>query len=719
MRGRTAIPTISAHGVLALALAGCLDSEIPSGATAPDSPAQLAVAAAPERLKDPDIDRSDTYFLIEATTFTSRSEGESGAGPDAPVGAMYLEGESRTFETGYESDGDLRTNVYRGPSSDPRLPDPPGLMRTSGDYVYFYDQYGGLITWGAFNSFLEDVGLPGGTLVYGTTDGAVCYDCGGGGGGGTREPIYMESVDGSPRVRQTSDDVLEVTVSLPGGAATVQAADEGPRNEVVRRYRKRAVQVTERDGTPPQTASRWLLDFVERVDYLPGGGKVREATEFRYVAAHVNPGRERQREERARGAPAQRGSSAPPPPAATSMAAAEPTAGTASITVPNPCAQGSVTAARTVDGSGAPVVWQHGICSEGGTWNGMRPMIDGTHRILYEQVYSLNSLDSLEGQTIDLEGRVAARGIGGNVVVSHSQGGLIARRLGQRRPDLVSGVITIGTPHQGALIAQNGPDWVADQIASAVGNLCVGGIMCPYLEEVLSLTGSGFLAWGLGQAAPVVIDDRPGSVFINRLNGTHESFRRASIQVSVPVRWALFRVIGDARSPRERLVYGQPLDGRTWVRNTEVLYWVGWLLRDLAYMIRWRVTDYGYGWSCYQSGYRSYWEPCYDPYNYSYRWWQRSYWFTVASILDFIGSLVVNTLNRIDRVWDYMTTGHADRTDGFIQYSSQAYPSSPGTHVPRRFTIPWGFESHTGETASFEVMTNLGLALDHANVPRH
>ncbi|MBW3570157.1 MAG: alpha/beta hydrolase [Gemmatimonadetes bacterium] len=714
MRGRKAIPTISAPGLLALALAGCVDGDLPSGSTA--SPAALAVAAAPERLRDPELDRSDTYFLIEATTFTTRSSDGGGDGPGAPIGAFYIEGETRTYETGYEADGDLRASIYRDPSTDPRMPDPPGLMRTSGDYVYVYDQYGSLITWGGFNSFLEDLGLPGGSLTTATTDGAVCYDCSGG-GGAPKEPIYMESVGGGPQVRQTSDGVLEVTVHLPAGTAGVQAAKDGPRSEVVRRYRKRPVRVTAREGEAPQTASRWLLDHVERLDYLPAG-KVRSVTEFRYLAAHVNPGRERQREERARTAPPAPKSSAPPPaPPPTGMATPAPAASnvTASSGI---CGEGSVNLAHPVDGTGAPVLWQHGICSDGGTWNGMRPRIDQSHQILYEQAYSLNTLASLESQTVDLEGRVAARGIGGNVVVSHSQGGLIARRLGQRRPDLVSGVITIGTPHQGALIAQNGPDWVADQLTSAVGDLCVGNIMCPYLSEVLSRTTSGFLAWGLGQVAPVVIDDRPGSEFITQLNGRHETFKRASIQMSVPERWALFRVLGDADTPRERLLYSQPLEGRTWARNTEYLYWAGWLLRDLAYIIRWRVTDYGYGWGCHQSGYRSYWEPCYDPYNYHYRWWQSSYWLTVASILDFIGSLVVNTLNRVDRVWDYMTTGHTDRTDGFIQYTSQAYPFSPGAYTPLRFTIPRGQESHTGETASHDVMTHLQSALDLSDVPR-
>jgi pimeloyl-ACP methyl ester carboxylesterase len=714
--------------MFALALAACSDSEMPSESASPAGAAALAVSAAPDRLRDPELDRSDTYFLVELNTFTSGAGIESAAGAGDQIGALYIEGETRTFETGYETDGDLRTNVYRDPSTDPRVPDPPGLVRTSGDDVYIYSQSGVLTMLRQFNAYLEDLGLPGGTLVNGTTDGAVCYNCGGGGGGGggpAKEPIYMESVNGTPpEVRQTSDDLLEVTVRTPGEGAEVAAAasgGEGARSEVVRRYRKRPVQVTARDGAAPQAANRWLLEQVERNDFIPGpggGAKVRTVTEFRYLAAHVNPGRERQRQERADKAPA---SFSNRPSSGARAAQAEPSAPAAasvSASSLNPCAQGSANEARYVDGTGKPVIWQHGICSDGATWNGMRPRIDQSHRIFYEQVYSLNSLSSLENQTIDLEGRVSSVGVGGNVVVSHSQGGLIARRLGQRRPDLVSGVITVGTPHQGALIAQNTPEYISDQIHGAVGNLCVGNIMCPYLNEVLNRTTSGFLAWGLGQVAPVVNDDRPNSAFINGLNGSHETFRRASIQMSVPPRWALFRVLGDAGSPRERLLNSQALDGRTWARNTEALYWAGWVLRDLAFMIRWRVTDYGYGWGCHQSGYRSYWEPCYNPYGYGYNWWQASYWLTVASVLDFIGSLVVNVLNGVDRVWDQLTTGRSGGTDGFIQYTSQAYPSSPGSWSPRRLTIPSGQESHTGETASNDVMLHIRSALDENLVPR-
>jgi hypothetical protein len=134
--------------------------------------------------------------------------------------------------------------------------------------------------------------------------------------------------------------------------------------------------------------------------------------------------------------------------------------------------------------------------------------------------------------------------------------------------------------------------------------------------------------------------------------------------------------------------------------------------------LRWRATDYGYGWGCQQSGYRYDWEPCYDPYGYRYRWWQADYWYQVADILDWIGSTAVNVLDYVDYTWDQFTTNGWDNSDGFIQAASQPYPDYVNGAFPaKRFGVATE-EAHTGETASPGVLRTLRIALDEVGMPR-
>lgn len=135
--------------------------------------------------------------------------------------------------------------------------------------------------------------------------------------------------------------------------------------------------------------------------------------------------------------------------------------------------------------------------------------------------------------------------------------------------------------------------------------------------------------------------------------------------------------------------------------------------------LRWRVTDYGWGWGCSQSGYATYWEPCYNPSGYSSRWWQSSYWWFIADVLDLIAGAVIWTMDALDRLWDDFTTGRTGGTDGFVQLPSQHYPTSvPGAFLVKRFQIN-GQEAHSGETASATVLDQLRWALDEAGLRRH
>jgi hypothetical protein len=54
-----------------------------------------------------------------------------------------------------------------------------------------------------------------------------------------------------------------------------------------------------------------------------------------------------------------------------------------------------------------------------------------------------------------------------------------------------------------------------------------------------------------------------------------------------------------------------------------------------------------------------------------------------------------------------------------VQLSSQQYPTYvPGTFAARRFQV-YGYEAHSGETASQAILWELQPALDHAGLPRY
>jgi pimeloyl-ACP methyl ester carboxylesterase len=639
--------------------------------------------------------------------------------------------QSAYLEAGYGSDGALRFNVYSGGAADPRLPAPPSAVRTIANDVYVYDEWGNLAGTYNFNDFLEGAGLPGGNLAVGSPYGSLYRPLGSSGGGG-KEPIYMTGLDPErTKVHRIREDILQITTRSGSAAGSgVQAAAAGGVSiQTARTFRRRAVPTSTVAGEPGKVASavavaHWVLESVEQTATVPGGKQtVRTRTTYHYAAAHINPGKDQQRE---------KALSELPPPAQTRNAAASRAdalsgahasgdAGAASIDGIDVCPQRPANYTRTVTAAGGGVVYQHGFCSDADTWSAMRQRVPETHRVGFEQTYSLNPDAPIESQVDDLAMRLTQTGVPGNVVVAHSQGGLVARRLGQRRPDLVSGVVTIGTPHEGALIASRPAGMVAETISDIIVGGCVGNLMCHMLNEVAEAQAAGALARTAGALIPAAGDDQPNSAFIQRVNGRseyqYEYFRRASIAMNVPPRWAIFRMIGDMNSDRARLLSNQPLDGREDVRNAQRLYEAGRLLRYLAMALRWRATDYGYGWGCHQSYYASGWEPCYNSYYY-YNWWKASYWYYVADALDYLGGTVVWVLDFLDRTWDEATTGRVGGTDGFVQLASQHYPNYvPGAFPIRRFQIN-GSEAHSGETASLAVLVELRPALDHAGLPR-
>lgn len=165
----------------------------------------------------------------------------------------------------------------------------------------------------------------------------------------------------------------------------------------------------------------------------------------------------------------------------------------------------------------------------------------------------------MEGrQASVLNGSMLATGAANFLMIGHSNGGLISRRVGQNGSgaagSLVTGVVTIGSPHQGVPLAHNSRQIVNEQLTSHLRRVIdrIGGScgrqefawICEKLKEVLLGLIPKVTDFAFDAAVPMTRDVRPGSAFLADLNTEPEGFRRYSIEVHSGG-WKFMRMFGD------------------------------------------------------------------------------------------------------------------------------------------------------------------------------
>ena len=127
-----------------------------------------------------------------------------------------------------------------------------------------------------------------------------------------------------------------------------------------------------------------------------------------------------------------------------------------------------------------PTVFLHGLASSGGTWQNAATRLSARAAITPQRP-DLNWRDTLESQADRLQ--TALGGLpGSTIAVGHSNGGLVARQWSRLRP--VGGIVTLGTPHQGAPLAYNALRWLDY-------NYAVGSV----ITEVFNAFGRNCCAW--------------------------------------------------------------------------------------------------------------------------------------------------------------------------------------------------------------------------------
>lgn len=227
--------------------------------------------------------------------------------------------------------------------------------------------------------------------------------------------------------------------------------------------------------------------------------------------------------------------------------------------------------APTAVAQDVPIVFVHGIFSDAGAWSATAARLANTLRFEPHTV-NLPSTSTIENQAGSLNGQKGWLPTN-TLAVGHSQGGLVAREWS--RSKTLRGILTIGTPHGGALLSRRALDVISFNqfaynllgLASSWGTGTEFGWVQAALSSVFN-TGLQ-LTWATAASlasvvavngyVPVAPQLNPGSAFLNNLNSGSNLQRE---NASLPYRVGLNVIAGDYW--RAGVAVGLAPDQREW-----------------------------------------------------------------------------------------------------------------------------------------------------------
>ncbi|HET9453798.1 MAG TPA: hypothetical protein VFO66_05920, partial [Gemmatimonadaceae bacterium] len=104
-----------------------------------------------------------------------------------------------------------------------------------------------------------------------------------------------------------------------------------------------------------------------------------------------------------------------------------------------------------------PVVFQHGMASDGSTWNSMAQEIQRRLHVVPVQPsidWKAREQDQASALAAIVNSHSATAGSASFPFVGHSNGGIVSREY-RRQGGRIDGLLTLNSPHQGAAIATN------------------------------------------------------------------------------------------------------------------------------------------------------------------------------------------------------------------------------------------------------------------------
>jgi pimeloyl-ACP methyl ester carboxylesterase len=336
---------------------------------------------------------------------------------------------------------------------------------------------------------------------------------------------------------------------------------------------------------------------------------------------------------------------------------------------------------QTNQGGTQNVVFQHGFFSSGCTWWRMEPWLNQYFRWGIELTPSLNSVDNLTNQGNALVSDINSAGGNNNILIGHSQGGLIARYAAQYYQSINSpttaGVVTLYTPHQGVPLAA--------LAQGEIQNVLLGDMVAVWddvgcgtpddnlLCYLVSLQYSGISAQliNIGSLTDLV----PGSAFLTNLNSNSENFQRAAVIGNTDRRWIEVRITDDF------IFRGCNPEDSCGERNVAFIYGI---IYDVV-QVSWDIAEF----DCLLNQ---------DPY--------------ACAVADYLLPIWVD-MDIADLDYNVLAAG-GNPEDGFVPTSSQNYPSSSAKQYPIAHA-----DSHAGATRSDRARNALeqALAASPFNVP--
>lgn len=413
---------------LVMLFAACGDREVPTEAAAKFSTADGGVfGTRSNSLRDNGILLEDSHFSARMSTVTTyerprvadpRSLRGQNPFAVAPTLATLQVPDVTLVEAGFGSDGQLRFNMYWDASAN--LSEISSL-RTVGNIVTSYDRFGFAFETSVFNTLMQRLGLPGGSLLD-----ALLPPGGNGSGGGAcfQDP---QSCGPAPqradeqRTVQLSGDGRERRETTQTGQISSALSGNQPASETVRVFRRGPMRAV----TSADTLFRLIeITATDRARTPLGIATTRSHTTIEYTNFRVNEASDAARVARqARSAPAEISRLALLPAvaqnseAAASLLGANSELNTSASSLFGVCGDKGGDHSAPVGATGAVMVWQYGICSGADTWDGLRPWISSQFVVKRELAIGTAPLATMSSEGSELSGSLGARGGPGTVLL--------------------------------------------------------------------------------------------------------------------------------------------------------------------------------------------------------------------------------------------------------------------------------------------------------------
>lgn len=634
---------------------GCRDDSAPTAAGAAAPSTALAVIESGD-LTDPLIDPTDSHLVTTSVTRTSTIIESADPFVDPLTGHEVTRLElpevidSTRFEAGYDVEGTIRlTESHAGNDSG----GPAARVRIVGNVATFYDKSGAVVHDTSGPILMDAIGSTDNVIV---TDEAVFR---------TDEPPPVASraaakgeISGDPSSarEEKRGDKLYRSWSLDDPAS-------GVRGERTRNYRR--------------SDDRWVLTE-EREQRIQSVGRISYTTVQTSVYPVVKWKNDEAKDARRREKASQR-----PVIEAPLAVVSETPIATAPVTCLLCASQGdgdgSGLSGSVTSGTGLNVVFQHGGFADASAWYRMDPWISARYPIARKVKPSLNWRAGIETQAGSLKDEMLTSGGSGYLMIGHSNGGLISRRVGQMDLQtggpLVNGVIAVASPHLGLPLARNSRAVVSSQLSNYLNTVLaqIGGScwrkefawLCPTLNDALLTLVPRIVNFAFDATVPMSSDVKPGSVFLTQLNARNEAFLKYSVEVESQGAWKFIRMMGDWRCEPEDRCSGHHLQNAM-----ESIYDV---LRVCGSNEIVRIMKAGLAEKCH-----------------SVRW----------------------SLSALNLTYERLTSPN-DGSDGLVPAKSQRYP---GALEQDRTLMRNARESHVGELKSNAVKNAITGLIDHYRI---